>query len=117
MRYLIILICATLSCTKVTIQGRLSKGNINNTTDSVLANCLVFAFTFVLFSVSLKNGLNPHVICYSIWFGIFGVAFQVFYALALKSGPFSATCMMINLSMVIPVVFSILYYIMMRKYP
>lgn len=110
MQYLIILLCAALSCTKVTTQGHLSKGNINNTTDSVLANCLVFAFTFVIFSVSLKNGINPSLIYYSILFGVFGVSFQVFYALALKSGPFSASCMMINLSMVIPVVFSILYY-------
>ena len=110
MQYLIILLCAALSCTKVTTQGHLSKGNINNTTDSVLANCLVFSFTFVIFSVSLKNGINPSVIYYSILFGVFGVSFQVFYALALKSGPFSASCMMINLSMVIPVVFSILYY-------
>ena len=110
MQYLIVLICAALSCTKVTIQGHLSKGNIKNSTDSVLANCLVFAFTFVIFSVSLKNGINPSVIYYSILFGVFGVSFQVFYALALKSGPFSASCMMVNLSMVIPVVFSILYY-------
>lgn len=110
MQYLIILICAILSCTKVTIQGCLSKGNIKNTTDSVLANCLIFAFTFILFSVSLRNGINVSVIYYSVLFGIFGASFQVFYALALKSGPFSATCMLINLSMVVPVVFSLIFY-------
>ena len=110
MTILIILICAILSCTKVTIQGNLSKGNIKNTTESVLANCLVFAFTFIIFSLSLKKGINLSVVCYSIWFGILGVSFQVFYALALKSGPFSASCMLINLAMVLPVIFSIIYY-------
>ncbi len=110
MKILIIFICAILGCTKVTIQGHLSKGNIKNTSDSVLANCLVFAFTFILFSLSLRNGINPSVLCYSALFGIFGVSFQVFYAMALKSGPFSATCMMINLYMVLPVIFSVIYY-------
>lgn len=110
MAILIILICALLSCTKVTIQGYLSKGNIKNTTDSVLANCLVFAFTFIIFSLSLKNGINLSVVCYSIWFGVLSVSFQVFYALALKAGPFSASCMLINLNMVVPVIFSIIYY-------
>lgn len=110
MKILIILICAALSCIKVIIQGHLSKGNIKNATDSVLANCLVFAFTFSIFSLSLKNGINLSVIYYSVLFGVFGVSFQVFYALALKSGPFSASCMLINLHMILPVVFSIIYY-------
>ncbi len=110
MQYLIILLCAALSCIKVTIQGCLSKGNIKNSTDSVLANCLVFFFTFILFSTSLRKGINISVIYYSILFGILGVSFQVFYALSLKSGPFSASCMLINLNMVLPVIFSLIYY-------
>ena len=110
MQYLIILICALLTCTKVTIQGYLSKENIKNSTDSVLANCLVFAFTFIIFSLSLRNGVDISVLYYSVWFGVLGVSFQVFYALALKSGPFSASCMLINLNMVLPVIFSIIYY-------
>lgn len=110
MQYLIILLCAALSCTKVTIQGHLSKVSIRNATDSILANSLIFAFTFILFFASLRNGINISVICYSILFGILGVSFQVFYALSLKSGPFSASCMLINLSMVLPVIFSLTYY-------
>lgn len=110
MDFLVIILCAILSCTKVTIQGHLSKGNIKNTTDSVFANCLVFAFTFVIFSLSLKNGINLSVIYYSVWFGVLGVSFQVFYALALNTGPFSVSCMLINLSMVLPVIFSIVFY-------
>ena len=110
MEILIIVVCAALSCTKVTVQGQLSRGNINNSTDSVLANCVVFAFTFLLFSFSLGSKIEPMVILYSALFGIFGVSFQTLYALALKTGPFSATCMLINLHMVFPVVFSIIYY-------
>jgi len=110
MQYLIILLCAALSCTKVTIQGYLSRGNIKNATDSVLANCLIFAFTSIIFSTSLRNGIHISVIFYSVLFGILGVAFQVFYALSLKSGPFSVSCMLVNLNMVLPVSFSLIYY-------
>lgn len=110
MQYLIILLCAALSCTKVTIQGHLSKGSIRNATDSILANCFIFAFTFMFFLASLRNGINISVICYSVLFGILGSSFQFFYALSLKSGPFSASCLMINLNMVLPVIFSLIYY-------
>ncbi len=106
MAYLLIIVCGLLSCTKVTIQGRLAKGNIENAVDSALANCFVFFFTAILFSVSLRNGINFGMIWYAALFGLFSASFQIFYALALKSGPFSATCMLINLGMVIPVVFS-----------
>ena len=110
MQYILILICALLSCTKVTIQGYVAKGNIKNSSDSIFLNCLVFAFTSLVFSLSLKDGINPHVIIYAIIFGIFSSSFQIFYALALKSGPFSATCMIVNLNMILPVTFSFFYF-------
>ncbi|MBE7039739.1 MAG: hypothetical protein E7398_03305 [Ruminococcaceae bacterium] len=109
MQLLIITFCSFLSCLKVTIQGNLAKGDIKNTTDSVLANCLVFASTAVLFSISARGGINTGIIFYALAFGILSASFQIFYALALKSGPFSATCMLVNLSMVIPVVFSVIF--------
>ena len=110
MTYLTILLCAFMSCAKVTIQGYLSKGNIKNSTDSTLANCIIFGCTFILFSSAIRKEITPAVICYSALFGALGVAFQVFYSLSLKSGPFSASCMLVNLNMVLPVVFSIVFY-------
>lgn len=110
MQYIIILICSFLSCTKVTTQGYVARGNIKNTADSVFANCLVFFFTFIIFSISLKGGIKSGTVFYAIIFGILSSSFQVFYAMALESGPFSATCMLLNLSMSIPVVFSIIYF-------
>ena len=110
MDFLIILLCGFLSCAKVTIQGRLARQSIKNTNDSILANCLIFAFTTILFSTSLINGINANVIGYSVFFGFFSASFQVFYALALKTGPFSISCMLINLSMIIPAIFSIIVF-------
>ena len=110
MAYLLILLCAFLSCTKVTIQGYLSRGNINNVTDSMLANCVVFAFASVLFAYGLRTGVNLSVVAYAVIFGILSVLFQTFYALSLKEGPFATTTMLVNLSMVVPIIFSVIYY-------
>lgn len=110
MEYLIILLCAFLSCAKVTVQGYLSRGNIKNVTDSILANCVVFAFASILFSSGLRNGINPTVVVYAAIFGLLSVSFQTFYALSLKEGPFATTTMLANLSMVVPIIFSIIYY-------
>ena len=110
MQFIIIIICALLSCTKVSIQGFVAKGNVKNISDSVFANCLVFAFTALIFSISLRNGINSGVIIYAVLFGIFSSSFQIFYALALQAGPFSATCMILNLNMLLPVTFSTLFF-------
>ncbi len=110
MQILIILFCALLSCLKVTIQGNLAKGNIKSVKDSVLANGLVFAVVSIFFLISLRNEVNVRILPYSFFFGLFGVIFQISYALALRSGPFSITCMSCNLSMVIPIVFSFIVF-------
>lgn len=110
MQILIILFCALLSCLKVTIQGNLAKGNIKSVKDSVLANCLVFAVVSVFFSISLRNQIDVMTIPYAVFFGLFGVIFQICYALALRTGPFSITCMTCNLSLVVPIIFSFIFF-------
>lgn len=110
MQLVLIIICAILSCTKVTTQGYVAKGNVKSLSDSVFVNCLVFAFTSLIFSLSLKDGINPNIIIYALIFGIFSSSFQIFYALALEAGPFSATCMIVNLNMILPVTFSIIFF-------
>ena len=110
MQYLLILVCAFLSCTKVTTQGFVAKENVKCPADAVILNCLVFACTAIVFSLSVKNGIDVHVVPYAILFGVFSSAFQIFYALALEAGPFSATCMLVNLNMVVPVLFSCFFF-------
>ena len=104
MQYLIIAISAFFASAKVIFQGRLAKGNIQGIIDSVLANCMLFGIISIMFSVSAFGGINSGVILHSIIFGVLSASFQIFYALALQSGPFSATCMMVNLNILIPVV-------------
>ena len=109
MKYLILVLCGFLSCMKVTIQGRLARKSIITTYDSIFANCLVFAFTALIFSVALGEKIKMDIIGYAALFGVFSASFQIFYALALKSGPFSISCLMVNLSMVLPAVFSVVF--------
>ena len=110
MQYLIILMCALLSCTKVTTQGYVAKGNIKSKADSIYANCVVFAFVTLIFSFSVRGGISTDILLYAVLFGICSSGFQIFYALALEAGPFSATCMIINLSMAVNIIFACIYY-------
>ena len=109
MSILIIVICGLLSCTKVTTQGSLARKSIFNANDAILANCCIFALTALMFSMSLFKGIDVPVIGYAALFGAFSASFQIFYALALRSGPFSITCMLVNLGMVLPVSYSLLF--------
>ena len=109
MGFVMIFLCAFFSCAKVTAQGRLARQSFKNTDDAMPANCLIFALTALMFSVSLAKGVNINVIRYSVFFGVLSASFQVFYAMALKTGPFSITCMLINLGMIVPSVFSIAF--------
>lgn len=110
MQYLVIVLSALLGCTKVTIYGYLAKGNIKNSYDSVIACCLTFAFTCLIFSGSIQGGINMGILFYALLFGVFSALFQIFYALALKSGPFSVTCMLVNLNMILPIIFSLIFF-------
>lgn len=110
MGFLIILLCGMLSCAKVTIQGSFARRSIKNGNDSIMANCYIFAFTSIMFLILMRDGISVHVISYAVFFGVFSALFQIFYALALKTGPFSISCMLINLSMIIPAVFSIIFF-------
>ena len=110
MKYLILVLCGFLSCSKVTIQGRMARKSIINTNDSILANCLTFALTSLLFSVSIGKGIDKNIIIYAALFGICSASFQIFYALALKSGPFSITCLLVNLNMILPAIYSIIFF-------
>lgn len=110
MQLLLILLCTIFSCSKVTTQGFLAKGNIKNITDALLANGFVFFFVSLLFSLSMRDGVNMPVLCYAAVFGLLSVSFQVFYSLSFQTGPFAITSMIINLNMIVPVIFSIIYF-------
>ena len=55
MGFVIIFLCAFFFCAKVTAQGRLARQSFKNTDDAMPANCLIFALTALMFSVSLAK--------------------------------------------------------------
>lgn len=109
MKYLIVFIMCCLATAKVSMQSAFSKKSINNIADTLFFNGLVFAFSAILF-------LNKVIACsgeiwlYAVAFASFTVLFQVSYTKALSVGNVSLSVLLVNLSMIIPVLVSFLVY-------
>lgn len=109
MEFLIIFLVCLLATTKVTIQGKMSKNLIHNNADAIFFNTGVFLISALVFGYQII-GCSPEVWIYGAIIAVLTVAYQVFYTKALHSGCVSLTVLMINLSLIIPTLFSWLYY-------
>ena len=105
---LIGLLCI-LATLKVTLQGFFAKKNVKTLPDAVFFNGIIFLFACLSF---LKDvvGCSMATIAFGAIFGILTVAFQVTYMQAMSMGNVSLTVMLVNLSMIIPVVFSVIVF-------
>lgn len=107
MQFLLIFLIALLACVKVTLQGAASRRYIRCNSDSLLYNSLFFLtvalFLGVMFPQCVPNG---EIILWSGIVGVGTVMYQVFYALALTSGPLSVSALIINLSVLVPTIVS-----------
>ena len=110
-QFLVITVLAVLGCAKVTLQSRVSKKYIVNTADSVFFNAQLYAaIALVLLVVFPQGALNGRGIFYAVLCGLFTLAFQIIYSLALKAGPVSITVLIINFSSLFIAIFSILAF-------
>ena len=109
MTILYILLLGLLGTTKVTIQGKFGRKNVISTADAVFFNGLIFLFSALIF---LKDAFSadPVTIYYAIAFGVSSMLFQVTYLQAIASGNLSITVMLVNFSVVIPVIVSLTVY-------
>lgn len=109
MEIFIILVLCILATSKVTVSGFFAKNNINTFADGIFFNGLIFLFAAVIFS---KNAINcdSEVIIFGTIFGILTVLFQLSYIKAMSCGNVSLTVMIVNLSMIIPITVSIVFY-------
>lgn len=110
MAFVVIFLISLFASVKVTTQGYVAKENVRNSFDAIIMNNMVFGIASLVFSLSLGKQIEPMVILYAVASGLCVAPFQIFYALALEKGPFSATCMIVNLSMLIPIIFSLVFY-------
>ncbi len=110
-QFLVVCALAVLGCGKVTLQGRASRKYIVNTADSVLFNAQVFAaITVVLLAVFPWGRLNKKALILGVVFGVFTVAFQIVYSLALKAGPVSLTVLIVNFSAFFIALYSVIVF-------
>lgn len=106
MESIIILFLCLLASSKVTIQGLFAKRQVKTTADGVLFNGMIFFFSALFFAVHAFNSHIP-VIIYGAVFGLLTVLFQLCYIKAMSYGNVSLTVLLINLSMIIPVIVSV----------
>ena len=109
MSYLIVFALCLLATSKVSLQSTFAKKNRTTDRDTVLFNGLVFFTAAVLFSPYIFSASSV-TWGFSALFAVFTVTFQLSYTKALSLGNVSVTVMMVNLSMLFPIVVSAVVY-------
>ncbi len=107
----IICIMVVLGCSKVTLQGFVSRGYIRSTADSILFNAQLFFVIAVVMALLFPMGsLGWDGVLMAFLTAAGTLIFQTFYALALKTGPVSITVLLCNFSLFFTTSFSIIAY-------
>ncbi|MDY3846223.1 MAG: GRP family sugar transporter [Eubacteriales bacterium] len=109
MNILIIFSLCFLATAKVTLQSRFGKRTLSTKTDGIIFNALVFLTAAILFGADIPNA-SLAIWLFSGGFAVFTVIFQLSYTNALSQGNVSLTVMMVNLSMLFPVLTSVIFY-------
>lgn len=109
MDFIIIFVLCLLATSKVTLQGLFSKKNVQSIADGLFFNGLIFLFSAIVF---IRNAFSfsSGVVLYGMIFGSLTVLFQLCYVKAMSCGNVSLTVLIVNLSMIIPIAFSIIVY-------
>lgn len=110
-RFLFIILLTVLACTKVTLQGKVSRRYIRTTQDSVLYNVLFFtaisASLAILFPLAAPT---CDVLLLALLSGICNATFQITYSVALNEGPVSLTVLMASFSILLPTSLSVFLF-------
>ena len=110
-QFLVICALVVLGCGKVTLQGRVSRGYLVNTSDSVLFNAQLFLVMALVLAIALPlGGMNLPGIFLAVAAGLGSFLFQTCYALALRCGPVSLSVMIVNFSVLFITAFSVVAY-------
>ena len=111
LQFLLLLLLTFLGSAKVTLQGRVSRGYLRTTQDSVLYNVLFFTAIAVILAVLFPLAVPTHdVLLLGLLSGLSNAAFQITYSVALNEGPVSLTVLMTSFSVLFPTSFSIILF-------
>ncbi len=110
-QFLLICVLVILGCGKVTLQGRVSRKLIQNSSDSVLFNAQLFVVISLVMLLLFPHGkINGVGIGLTLLAGGCTFLFQTCYALGLKCGPVSLTVLIVNFSVLLMTVFCVIAY-------
>lgn len=109
--YLLIVAISVLSALKVTVQGKFSKLFVKDTVDitAFIAGGFI-VISVILFCVFGLNGVKTETLIYGVVLGVLTTFFQLFYTKAMKNGPVSITALVANLQIILPTIFSAIFY-------
>lgn len=111
MQFLVVLGLVALGCTKVTLQGKMSRSHVHGPQDSIWFNALLFAAIAICLAVIFPLApLDGPALGFAFLDAVCTVAFQTTYALALLVGPLSLTTLTINFSVLLTTGFSVLFF-------
>ena len=105
---ILIIVLIILATLKVTFQGIFARKHISNVVESISFNGVIYFFASLIFSYALK--CSPPVIAFALLFGLLTVLFQLFYIQAMRCGNISLTVLIVNSSMIIPIIVSVLFF-------
>jgi drug/metabolite transporter (DMT)-like permease len=105
---ILIIVLIVLATLKVTFQGIFARKHISNIVESISFNGVIYFFASLIFSYALKCSLP--VIAFASLFGLLTVLFQLFYITAMRCGNISLTVLIVNSSMIIPIIVSVLFF-------
>ena len=109
--FLLICLLVALASAKVTLQGQVSRLYYQNAQDPVLFNGVLFLVIALLLAIFFPLVLpTPALVLAALSVSLFTFSFQVTYSTAMTAGPVSLTVLIVNFSLFIPVVISILFY-------
>lgn len=114
MKWLFFFLLPALSATKVTVQGYFSKGKVKTTADLIKFNGFLFMFSAIALTIiacfSIKNIPSGQTIIFALVLSLLAISFQCFYVLSFKTGAVSLSTTVANFGIVLPIVFSTLFY-------
>ena len=110
MIFLIILLMCALASTKVTLQSSYSRGRNSSEAQKHLFNVVLFGTITLMFLPTLFDGpIHPHTLAFGAVVGALSVLFQFSYLKAFSTGRVTLTVIVNNFSMLIPMVYSIIF--------
>ncbi len=110
MKWLFFTLLPLLATFKVTAQGYFSKDRIKTAADSIKFNGFMFLYSAIaLIILTVRELPSTQTIIYALILSVLTVCFQCSYALSFKTGAVSLSATIVNFSIVIPILFTIIF--------